>query len=150
MKHLEEHNTCPTCDIVIHQSHPLNYISYDRTMQDIVYKLVSNLQSSMSYGTHPNHGANQSIFLIRNQAKRSAKRTFTKSEGCRIPKRTTRRMRRMVVVFFPASITSRKPSRRPPMGPVQTADMQRRPVTITAPMNKSTSCWKARTAPSSQ
>lgn len=46
VKHLEEHNTCPTCDIVIHQSHPLNYISYDRTMQDIVYKLVSNLQSS--------------------------------------------------------------------------------------------------------
>lgn len=46
MKHLEEHNTCPTCDIVIHQSHPLNYISYDRTMQDIVYKLVANLQAS--------------------------------------------------------------------------------------------------------
>ncbi|KAI1285946.1 Polycomb group RING finger protein 3 [Halotydeus destructor] len=46
VKHLEEHNTCPTCDIVIHQSHPLNYISYDRTMQDIVYKLVTHLQTS--------------------------------------------------------------------------------------------------------
>jgi polycomb group RING finger protein 3 len=31
---------------VIHQSHPLNYISYDRTMQDIIYKLVPNLQEN--------------------------------------------------------------------------------------------------------
>lgn len=46
VNHLENHNTCPTCDIVIHQSHPLNYVSYDRTMQDIVYKLVPHLQSS--------------------------------------------------------------------------------------------------------
>lgn len=43
VKHLEENNTCPTCSIVIHQSHPLQYISFDRTMQDIVYKLVPNL-----------------------------------------------------------------------------------------------------------
>ncbi|KOB76740.1 Ring finger protein [Operophtera brumata] len=41
VKHLEENNTCPTCTIVIHQSHPLQYISFDRTMQDIVYKLVN-------------------------------------------------------------------------------------------------------------
>lgn len=46
VKHLEENNTCPTCEIVIHQSHPLQYISFDRTMQDIVYKLVPNLQQS--------------------------------------------------------------------------------------------------------
>lgn len=44
VKYLEEHVTCPICDLVIHQSHPLNYISHDRTMQDIVYKLVPNLQ----------------------------------------------------------------------------------------------------------
>ncbi|KAH1000211.1 hypothetical protein HUJ04_000130 [Dendroctonus ponderosae] len=43
VKHLEENNTCPICSIVIHQSHPLQYISFDRTMQDIVYKLVPNL-----------------------------------------------------------------------------------------------------------
>nr|XP_053631638.1 polycomb group RING finger protein 3-like isoform X2 [Cherax quadricarinatus]XP_053631639.1 polycomb group RING finger protein 3-like isoform X2 [Cherax quadricarinatus]XP_053631640.1 polycomb group RING finger protein 3-like isoform X2 [Cherax quadricarinatus]XP_053631642.1 polycomb group RING finger protein 3-like isoform X2 [Cherax quadricarinatus] len=47
VKHLEERNTCPTCDIVIHQSHPLNYISFDRTMQDIVCKLVPLLQEGM-------------------------------------------------------------------------------------------------------
>ncbi|CAG2055994.1 unnamed protein product [Timema podura] len=46
VKHLEENNTCPTCQQVIHQSHPLNYISFDRTMQDIVYKLVPELQDN--------------------------------------------------------------------------------------------------------
>ncbi|ODM95690.1 Polycomb group RING finger protein 3 [Orchesella cincta] len=46
VKHLEENNKCPQCKIVIHQSHPLQYISFDRTMQDIVYKLVPNLQES--------------------------------------------------------------------------------------------------------
>ncbi|KAK3095844.1 hypothetical protein FSP39_019915 [Pinctada imbricata] len=44
VKYFEDHNTCPKCGILIHQSHPLNYISHDRTMQDIVYKLVPNLQ----------------------------------------------------------------------------------------------------------
>lgn len=47
VKHLEENNTCPSCGNVIHQSHPLQYISFDRTMQDIVYKLVPNLQEGM-------------------------------------------------------------------------------------------------------
>lgn len=46
VQHLEEKNTCPDCNLVIHQSHPLQYISHDRTMQDIVYKLVPNLQDS--------------------------------------------------------------------------------------------------------
>lgn len=49
VKHLEEKHTCPTCQIVIHQSHPLQYISFDRTMQDIVYKLVPDLQESMNF-----------------------------------------------------------------------------------------------------
>lgn len=46
VKHLEENNNCPSCQIVIHQSHPLQYISFDRTMQDIVYKLVPDLQKN--------------------------------------------------------------------------------------------------------
>jgi len=46
VQHLEEKNTCPSCDLTIHQSHPLQYISHDRTMQDIVYKLVPNLQEN--------------------------------------------------------------------------------------------------------
>lgn len=45
VKYLSDNNiTCPKCDNVIHQSHPLQYISFDRTMQDIVYKLVPQLQ----------------------------------------------------------------------------------------------------------
>ncbi|KAH8395324.1 hypothetical protein KR222_009413, partial [Zaprionus bogoriensis] len=54
VKHLEEKKTCPTCDNIIHQSHPLQYISFDRTMQDIVYKLVPKLQE----------GAHRSIIYI--------------------------------------------------------------------------------------
>lgn len=48
VKHLEEENTCPDpdCQLVIHQSHPLNYINFDRTMQDMVYKLVPGLEES--------------------------------------------------------------------------------------------------------
>ena len=30
--------------VMIHQSHPLDYIAFDRTMQDIVYKLVFGIQ----------------------------------------------------------------------------------------------------------
>lgn len=45
VKYLNDDNKkCPKCDNLIHQSHPLNYISFDRTMQDIVYKLVPNLE----------------------------------------------------------------------------------------------------------
>lgn len=50
VKHLEEKKTCPTCDNIIHQSHPLQYISFDRTMQDIVYKLVPKLQEGKQKG----------------------------------------------------------------------------------------------------
>lgn len=53
VKHLEENNTCPACDMVIHQSHPLQYISFDRTMQDIVYKLVPNLQEGKRHTRNP-------------------------------------------------------------------------------------------------
>ncbi|KAM7540190.1 hypothetical protein Aperf_G00000034980 [Anoplocephala perfoliata] len=46
VKHLATNNTCPECGIIIHQSHPLNYISADRTLQDIVYKIVPNLKEA--------------------------------------------------------------------------------------------------------
>ena len=44
VKHLEDSNECPECEDVIHQSHPLDYIAYDRTLQDLVYKIVPNLE----------------------------------------------------------------------------------------------------------
>lgn len=40
----EEGNNCPKCDVVIHRSNPLLGIKPDRTMQDVVYKLVPDLQ----------------------------------------------------------------------------------------------------------
>ncbi|VDL65042.1 unnamed protein product [Nippostrongylus brasiliensis] len=42
----EEDNCCPTCEQLIHQSHPSHYLAFDRTMQDIVYKLVPGLLES--------------------------------------------------------------------------------------------------------
>ena len=44
VKYLEDNTDCPTCHIVLHQSHPLLFISHDRTLQAIVYKLVANLE----------------------------------------------------------------------------------------------------------
>merc|ERR1712037_863269 len=44
VKHLEDSNECPECEDVIHQSHPLDYIAYDRTLQDLVYKIVPELE----------------------------------------------------------------------------------------------------------
>lgn len=44
VKHLEDNTHCPKCNKVIHHSHPMNYLKLDRTMQDVVYKLVPGLQ----------------------------------------------------------------------------------------------------------
>ncbi|KAG8178880.1 hypothetical protein JTE90_018572 [Oedothorax gibbosus] len=46
VKRLEtkEGNTCPKCDVVIHRSNPLHGIRLDRKMQDIVFKVVPELQ----------------------------------------------------------------------------------------------------------
>lgn len=46
IKHLEANTNCPTCNIVIHHSYPRQYINFDRTMQDIVFKLVPGLQGN--------------------------------------------------------------------------------------------------------
>uniref|UniRef100_A0AC35TM80 39S ribosomal protein L36, mitochondrial n=1 Tax=Rhabditophanes sp. KR3021 TaxID=114890 RepID=A0AC35TM80_9BILA len=44
LKHFEENdNNCPTCNLEIHQCYPSQYVAFDRTMQDIVYKLVPGL-----------------------------------------------------------------------------------------------------------
>ncbi|KAI6215883.1 Cleavage and polyadenylation specificity factor subunit 4 [Aphelenchoides besseyi] len=45
LKYFEDHNDCPKCKVLIHQSHPTHYVSFDRTMQEIVYKLVPGLQT---------------------------------------------------------------------------------------------------------
>lgn len=45
LKHFDEQdNTCPKCQTLIHQSHPTHYVAFDRTLQDIVYKLIPGMQ----------------------------------------------------------------------------------------------------------
>uniref|UniRef100_H2YEK8 RING-type domain-containing protein n=2 Tax=Ciona savignyi TaxID=51511 RepID=H2YEK8_CIOSA len=47
VSHIEDdQNECPKCNEEIHHSYPLQYLSFDRTMQDIVEKLVPNLKQS--------------------------------------------------------------------------------------------------------
>ncbi|VDM97695.1 unnamed protein product [Thelazia callipaeda] len=46
LKHFENvNNCCPKCSNLIHQSHPSHYVSFDRTMQELVYKLVPGMQT---------------------------------------------------------------------------------------------------------
>ncbi|XP_071480537.1 polycomb group RING finger protein 1-like [Diadema antillarum] len=42
--YIKKHELCPTCDILIHPSNPFLSIKLDRTMQDIVYKLLPYIQ----------------------------------------------------------------------------------------------------------
>ncbi|CAD5218259.1 unnamed protein product [Bursaphelenchus okinawaensis] len=43
LMYFEDNKDCPECHTVIHQSHPTHYVTYDRTLQEIVYKLVPGL-----------------------------------------------------------------------------------------------------------
>ncbi|XP_015777449.1 PREDICTED: polycomb group RING finger protein 3-like isoform X2 [Acropora digitifera] len=44
VRHIDLINQCPTCNTVIHETQPLYNIRLDRTMQDIVYKLLPKLE----------------------------------------------------------------------------------------------------------
>ncbi|XP_040599310.1 polycomb group RING finger protein 6 isoform X1 [Mesocricetus auratus] len=44
VRHFYYSNRCPKCSIVVHQTQPLYNIRLDRQLQDIVYKLVVNLE----------------------------------------------------------------------------------------------------------
>nr|DBA15078.1 TPA: hypothetical protein GDO54_004335 [Pyxicephalus adspersus] len=44
VKHFYYSNRCPKCNVVVHQTQPLYNIRLDRQLQDIVYKLVVNLE----------------------------------------------------------------------------------------------------------
>ncbi|XP_052773046.1 polycomb group RING finger protein 1-like isoform X2 [Mya arenaria] len=43
VKHLQVSKLCPTCSIKVHETQPLLNLRADRTLQDIVYKLVPGL-----------------------------------------------------------------------------------------------------------
>lgn len=44
VRHFYYSNRCPKCNIVVHQTQPLYNIRLDRQLQDIVYKIVVNLE----------------------------------------------------------------------------------------------------------
>ncbi|XP_028391630.1 polycomb group RING finger protein 1-like [Dendronephthya gigantea] len=43
VKYLQLSKYCPTCNLKVHETQPLLNVSLDRTMQDIVFKIVPNL-----------------------------------------------------------------------------------------------------------
>ncbi|ESO82104.1 hypothetical protein LOTGIDRAFT_56827, partial [Lottia gigantea] len=43
IRYLESNKTCPSCDVLIHKTRPRLNIRSDKTLQDIVYKLVPGL-----------------------------------------------------------------------------------------------------------
>lgn len=46
IKYLEEEDACPTCHCVIHHSHALRYVKFDRTIRNIVNAIVPDLEKS--------------------------------------------------------------------------------------------------------
>lgn len=46
MRYLESSKFCPICDVQVHKTKPLLSIRPDKTLQDIVYKLVPGLYQS--------------------------------------------------------------------------------------------------------
>ncbi|OQV21997.1 Polycomb group RING finger protein 3 [Hypsibius exemplaris] len=43
VKYLQKNRSCPKCEILIHQSHPLDYIGHDHIVQKIVSKIFPHL-----------------------------------------------------------------------------------------------------------
>ncbi|ESO82102.1 hypothetical protein LOTGIDRAFT_135322 [Lottia gigantea] len=59
VRYLETSKMCPLCDVLVHKTKPLENLRADKTLQDLVYKLVPGLfESEMAnrrkfYGEHP-------------------------------------------------------------------------------------------------
>lgn len=49
VKYLMSCKHCPQCQLKVHETHPLFLLRPDRTLQDIVYKLIPNLFESKYY-----------------------------------------------------------------------------------------------------
>ncbi|XP_020621016.1 polycomb complex protein BMI-1-A-like [Orbicella faveolata] len=47
VKYLQTSYHCPVCDVEVHKTKPLLHIRPDRTLQDIVFKLVPGLYQGM-------------------------------------------------------------------------------------------------------
>ncbi|XP_069467800.1 polycomb group RING finger protein 6 isoform X2 [Ambystoma mexicanum] len=52
VRHFWYSNRCPRCNVVVHQTQPLYNIRLDHQLQDIVYKLVDNLEEREKQQIH--------------------------------------------------------------------------------------------------
>ncbi|KAJ1522681.1 hypothetical protein ONE63_001844 [Megalurothrips usitatus] len=61
VQYLQASSFCPTCEVQLHKGSPLRSLKPDKTLQDIVYKLVPNLfhnemrRRRVYYDTHPQY-----------------------------------------------------------------------------------------------
>ncbi|KAG8236127.1 hypothetical protein J437_LFUL001614 [Ladona fulva] len=66
---MDTNNFCPICDVQIHKAKPFLNIKPDKTLQDIVYKLVPGLfQAEMRrrrefYSQHPEQSIEVGIYV---------------------------------------------------------------------------------------
>ncbi|XP_056385642.1 polycomb group RING finger protein 6 [Hyla sarda] len=80
VRHFYYSNRCPKCNVVVHQTQPLYNIRLDRQLQDIVFKLVVNLEEREKKQMHdfyherglevPKPVIPQSVFTARGRSKR--------------------------------------------------------------------------------
>uniref|UniRef100_A0AAY4C213 RING-type domain-containing protein n=1 Tax=Denticeps clupeoides TaxID=299321 RepID=A0AAY4C213_9TELE len=47
VQHFEESNECPQCGIQVHETNPLEMLRLDKTLEEIIFKLVPGLRESM-------------------------------------------------------------------------------------------------------
>ncbi|KAJ1140736.1 hypothetical protein NDU88_007074 [Pleurodeles waltl] len=86
VKHFWYSNRCPKCNIVVHQTQPLYNIRLDHQLQDIVYKLVVNLEEKEKNLIHafykerglevPKPEATQPISVRRKKARKTLSAVF--------------------------------------------------------------------------
>lgn len=86
VKHFWYSNRCPKCNIVVHQTQPLYNIRLDHQLQDIVYKLVVNLEEREKNRIHafykerglevPKPEATQPISVRRRKARKTLSAVF--------------------------------------------------------------------------
>ena len=64
VKYLQSNAQCPICGTVVNETHPLTSLRADRTMQDIVYKMVPELEISKQLHHTPTTASTQFNYTI--------------------------------------------------------------------------------------
>ena len=70
VRYLSTSSFCPICDVQVHKTRPLLSLREDRTLQDVVYKLVPGLHQTEThrrhhfYNEHPQAGTTQNDSLL--------------------------------------------------------------------------------------